>query len=227
VAICKQNTNVSSAAGRAEPGGQLTCIIHVCDTTGATADLDGVCARRRTARQVGAKEMVSGLKQSLCQLFAITIREGARHARRHARSEQEWTASHYEDLDVGTTATASPAIREPGPRCNPGKIGPLNSHCRKNQCGASPSSTRCASVSSKSPRATRSDESRASHVTGGARDAPDIQTFPGNLQTLSTPPVRELDWLSRVGASNHSWEMRGDCCRPDAHLLPLACVLRR
>jgi hypothetical protein len=28
----------------------------VCGTAGATADLDGVCARRRTERQVGAKE---------------------------------------------------------------------------------------------------------------------------------------------------------------------------
>jgi len=30
----------------------------VCCTAGATADLDGVCARRRTERQVGAKERI-------------------------------------------------------------------------------------------------------------------------------------------------------------------------
>src|SRR5271169_1954699 len=30
--------------------------VRVCGTAGATADLDGVCARRRTERQVGAKE---------------------------------------------------------------------------------------------------------------------------------------------------------------------------
>src|SRR5271155_3844453 len=30
--------------------------VGVCCTAGATADLDGVCARRRTERQVGAKE---------------------------------------------------------------------------------------------------------------------------------------------------------------------------
>ena len=30
--------------------------VRVCGTAGATADLDGCCARRRTERQVGAKE---------------------------------------------------------------------------------------------------------------------------------------------------------------------------
>jgi hypothetical protein len=30
--------------------------VRVCGTAAATADLDGVCARRRTDRQVGAKE---------------------------------------------------------------------------------------------------------------------------------------------------------------------------
>jgi hypothetical protein len=29
--------------------------VRVCATASATADLDGVCARRRTERQVGAK----------------------------------------------------------------------------------------------------------------------------------------------------------------------------
>ena len=61
------------------------CEVRVCGTAGATADLDGVCARRRTDRQVGAKEWFLdrtkewNRRQSLCQLFVITIREGAPH----------------------------------------------------------------------------------------------------------------------------------------------------
>jgi hypothetical protein len=53
---------------------QSRCGVRVCGTAGATAGLDGVCRRRRTERQVGAKEWFpdrTGEWTEVCQLFVV------------------------------------------------------------------------------------------------------------------------------------------------------------